>query len=168
MELNTARQREAFSQKSTYTIEEKKYIMERLNTERRIQQKKISITLEYTQYSQEEKKNILYELNEKRLESQHYAEIAKQRTRNKKIYVYDMLQFYKFLNMDREYFILIEDIQKLSTRPLILTLYNRVFGELKKKDFLIKVMPYSNRVHISNDMLRVYFKSYTLEDQSKI
>ena len=167
MELNTSRQREAFSQKNTYTPEEKQYIMERLDARRRIEQKKAMISQKYTQYSQKEKKDILNELNEKRLETQRYAEIAKQRTQNKKIYIYDMHQFYKILNMDREYFILIDETEKLSTKPEILTLYYRVFGELKKKDFLIKIMPHSNRVHISNDMLRVYFKSYPLEDQNQ-
>jgi hypothetical protein len=65
--------------------------------------------------------------------------------------------------MSREYYIDIEDIQKISSRPSIISLYYRVFGELKKKDFLIKIQKYSDKFYISDDILRVYFKTYSLE-----
>ena len=165
MELTTVQQEEAFSQKNTYTPDEKKYIMGRLNAERRVKQKKSTIVQNYTSYTDEEKNNILNELNEKRLESQIYKEIKKQRTFKKKVHTFDMQKFYKLQNMDREYFIHINEVEILSARPVILTLYYRIFGELKKKDFLMKVMLHSNRIYISNDMLRVYFKAYQLEDE---
>ncbi len=165
MELKTAQEREAFSQKNTYSADEKKYIMERLNAERRVKQKKEDIAHKYTNFTEEEKKNILNELNEKRLELQIYDEIKRQRTFKKKIYIYDSYKFYKIVNMEREYFIRIEDVESLTARPVILTLCYRSFGELKKRDFLMKVMVHSNKVYISNDMLRVYFKAYQLEDE---
>lgn len=165
MDFKTAQEEEAFSQQNTYTPDEKKYIMERLDAERRVKQKKNSIAQNYTAYTDEEKTNILNELNERRLEEQIYKEIKKQRTFKKKIHIFNMQKFYKLQNMDREYFIRIEDMEQLLTRPQILTLYYRVFGELKKKDFLMKVMSHSNRVYVSTDMLRVYFKAYQLEDE---
>ena len=165
MELSTVQQREIFSQKNTYTSDEKKYIMGRLDAERRVKQKKSTFVQNYINYTDEEKNNILNELNEKRLEAQIYKEIKKQRTFKKKVHIFAKQKFYKLENMDREYFIPIEDVEVLLTRPLILTLYYRVFGELKKKDFLIKIMLHSNRIYVSIDMLRVYFKSYQLEDE---
>lgn len=164
MELKTVQQQEAFSQKNTYTAEEKQYIMDRLNAERRIHQKKANIAKRYTEFTEEDKKNILKELNEKRLEEQLYAEIKRKRTSNKKIYTFDVRSFYKLLEMGREYYMLVDDMDKLSARPQIITLYFKVFGELKKKDFLMQTKVYSDKVFISDDMLRVYFKAYKLED----
>ena len=163
MELNTALQREAFSQKNTYTLEEKQYIMQRLNEQRRIQQKKETISQRYTKYTVEEKKHILNELNDKRREEQVYIEIERKRTHNKKIYTFGERSFYKFLGMDREYYIRINALENLTSRPKIITIYFKVFGELKKKDFLMQIRIYSENIFISNDVLKVYFKEYKLE-----
>lgn len=162
MELKSSEQRENFSKKSTYTEEEKKYIMQRLDEQRR---KEKCQKRRYTKYSEEEKQNILRDLNDKRLEKQLYAEIEKRRVFHKKIYTFDIREFYKFTHMDREYFIETKDVKKLSTRPQILTLYHRTFGEMKKRDFLMKIAVYSDKIFISDDMLRIYFKGYSLEGE---
>ena len=164
MELKTAQEKKAFSEKNTYTAEEKRYIMDRLNAERRIQQKKAEISKRYTEFTEEEKKNILKELNEKRLEAQMYDEIKRKRTAKKKIYRFDVRAFYKVLDMGREYYLLVEDMEKLGARPQIITLYFKVFGEMKKKDFLMQTKNYSDKVFISDDMLKVHFMAYKLED----
>lgn len=165
MELKTSEQIEDFSNKSTYTDEEKKYIMQRLNAQRIKEQKQKSKKRKYSRYSEAEKENILKNLNDKRLEAQLYQEIEERRIFHKKIYHFDVRAFYKFTQMDREYFIETKDLKKLSSRPQILTLYHRTFGEMKKKDFLMKTEVYSDKIFISDDMLRVYFKGYKLEDE---
>ena len=53
MELNTAQEIEQFSQKNTYTPEEKKYIMEKLNSERLLEQKKVPEVHDYKKYTSE-------------------------------------------------------------------------------------------------------------------
>ena len=165
MELNTTEQIEIFSQKNTYTDEEKKYIMQQLNTLRIEKNEKERLSPHYKKYTSEEKSDILRELNDKRLEAQLYKEIEKRRLHNKKKYRFDVREFYKFLHMDREYFIELKDLELLSTRPQILTLYYRTFGEMKKKDFLVKTEVYSDKIFISNDVLKVYFKGYSLEHE---
>jgi len=165
VELNTVEEIEAFSQKNIYSDEEKKYIIEQLNAKRLSENKEENLSKQYKKYTPEEKDNILKELNDKRLEKQLYEEIEKRRIHNKKLYTFDMREFYKFLHMDREYFIELKDLDLLSNRPQILTLYFRTFGEIKKRDFLIKTEIYSDRIFISNDVLRVYFKGYSLENE---
>jgi len=163
--LTSNEEKRNFSQKDTYTEEEKKYIMQQLNAHRLNEQKISTKNRVYTRYSAQEKNDILREINEKRLEKQLYSEIEKRRINNKKIYTFDIRKFYKFLHMDREYFIELKDMKELSNRPQILTLFYRTFGEMKKMDFLIKIEIYSDKVFISNDVLRVYFKGYSLENE---
>lgn len=165
MELKSSEQIEKFSNKSTYTEAEKKYIMQRLNDQRKKEKQEKCKKRRYRRYSEEEKQNILRDLNDKRLEKQLYEEIAQRRVLHKKIYQFDIREFYKFTQMDREYFIETKDVERLSNRPQILTLYHRTFGEMKKRDFLMKTVVYSDKIFISADMLRVYFRGYTLESE---
>ena len=165
MELNTSEEIEIFSQKNTYTDEEKKYIMQQLNARRIEQKEKERPSLHYKKYTLEEKSNILRELNDKRLEIQLYKEIEKRRLYHKKKYKFDVREFNKFLHMDREYYIELKDLELLSNRPQIMTLYFRTFGEMKQKDFLVKTEVYSDKIFISNDVLRIYFKGYSLEHE---
>jgi hypothetical protein len=69
--------------------------------------------------------------------------------------------------MEREYYIEIDACKKLSSRPTILPLYYRTFDELKKKDVLVKTEVYSDKIFISYNAIRVYFKAYTLEEKHK-
>jgi len=156
----------SFSTKETYSTEEKKLIMERLNEERLIHQKAEETLLSQKKtYSEEEKKKILDKLNEKRLSTQKREEIQKSRLHNKKIYKFTSKEFYKFTNMEREYYIEIEDCNKFSSRAAIFTLYYKSLTELKKKDVLLKTEIYSKEIFISYDILRVYFRGYSLEDE---
>ena len=116
------------------------------------------------EYSKEYKTKILSNLNEKRLSVQKREEIKKKRTDKKKIYKFASKEYYKFMHMEREYYIEIKDCEKVSSRPAIITLYYRTFHELQKKDVLLKTEIYSDKFFISSDAIRVYFKSYTLED----
>lgn len=163
MELKTAQEIEQFSQKNTYTPEEKNYIMEKLNSARLLEEKRGDAGSHI--YTVKEKMDILKDLNDQRLENQIYEEIKKRRTYKKKIYKQDVRAFYKIANMDRGYLIKVDDLKELSGRALILPLYYKMFGELKKKEFLMKTEIYSDKVFVSADVLRVYFKGYNLENE---
>jgi len=163
MQLNSQQEKEDFSNKSTYSPEEKKYIMEQLNAQRLKNQEKMEP--EHKKYSAERKREILNEINDKRLEKQFYEDMKKRRIYNKKVYTFDLRYFYKFEHMDREYYMEVTDVQKLSSEAQIFTLYHRTFGEIKKKDFLIKIEVYSDKIFISDDVLRIYFKGYSLENE---
>ena len=153
-------------QKEVYSDEEKKSILKMLNADRQMKQKKKENTKSHTNYTQEDKEKILNSLNDRRLSQKTQDEIKKRRTYNKKKYQFGNKKYYKFLNMDREYYIDMNDCSKISSRPAIITLYYKVFGELKKQDFLMKVEVYSEKIFISNDMLRVHYKGYSFEDNN--
>lgn len=157
---------ESFSRKETYTAEEKKFIMDRLNAERLIHQRaEEAASGKKRFYTEEEKKHILEKLNEKRLSRQKREEIQKRRTYKKEIYRFGSKECYKFTNMERDYFIQICDLEKLSSRPSMISLHYRSIDELKRKDVLIKTEIYSDKFFISHDPIRVYFKQYALEDE---
>ncbi len=159
---------ESISRKETYSTEEKKFIMDRLNEERLVQQRaEEALSDKKGPYTEEEKAKILNKLNEKRLSTQKREEIQKRRTHKKKTYKFGNKEFYKFKNMEREYYIEIEDCNKFSSRPVIVTLFYKTVSayELKKKDVLIKTEIYSDNFLISMDSIRVYFKGYSLEDE---
>ncbi len=154
--------------KDIYSGEEKKYILDTLNAERLLRQKKERISKTYNEYTKADKKDILKELDEQRLDAQRFKVIKKRRTDNKQKYQFGSKEFYKFSHMNREYYIDLNDVEKISSRPVIMSLYYKIFGELKKKDFLIKVEIYSDKFFISDDILRVYFKGYSLERERAI
>ncbi len=159
---------ESFSKKKTYSDEEKQLIMDRLNEERLIHQRvEEEFKGKKRSYTEEEKKKILAKLNEKRLSTQKREEIKKKRLHNKKIYKLGNKEFYKFTNMEREYYIEVADCDKITTRPSIVTLYYKSVSEyeVKKKDVLIKTEIYSDKFFVSYDVVRVYFKGYSLEDE---
>jgi len=159
---------ESFSRKETYTAEEKKFIMDRLNAERLIHQRaQEEVAGKKKFYTAEEKKKILEKLNEKRLTRQKREEIEKRRSGNKEIYRFNGKEYNKFTDMERDYFILTSDIKRLSSRPSIITLYYRSIYELLRKDVLIKTEVYSDKFFISYDPIRVYYKQYTLENEKK-
>ena len=159
---------EAYRRKDTYSDDEKKIIMDRLDEERRVHQEATKgLDNKKAIYTENEKNKILNKLNEQRLSTQKREDIKKSRIENKEVYKFGGKIFYKFLNMEREYFIETIDCDKFSRRPAIISLYYRTFGELKKKDVLIKTEVYSDKIFISYDAIRVYFKGYALEDIRK-
>ncbi len=152
------------SQKETYSDEEKEFILKRLNDERLQQQKPKDVSLTVTKlYSKEDKDDILKKLNEERLRIQRHEEMKWKRVENKEIYKFGQKEYYKFVNMEREYYLEKESFKNFSSRPSIVTLYYRTFGEMKRKDVLLKIELYSEKIFISYNAIRVYFKSYSLE-----
>lgn len=154
------------SEKETYSEEEKNLVMKRLNEERLIHQRvKEILDGKIKDYSKEEKSKILTNINEYRLSKQKREEITSKRIKNKEKYVFASKEFYKFIKMDREYFIEIKECENLSSKAKIIPLYYKTFEELKKKYVLIKVEIYSEFFFISCDSIRVYFKTYAIEDK---
>ncbi|HEY9189764.1 MAG TPA: hypothetical protein VIM88_02765 [Sulfurovum sp.] len=157
---------ERFAKKETYTAEEKKFIMDRLNEQRLIHQRAAEEAAGKKRfYTEEEKKKILQKLNERRLSTQKREEIQQRRTYKKKIYTFGGKKCYKFTKMERDYFIEISDLKKLSSRPAMIRLYYNSIDELKRKDVLMKTEIYSDKFFISHDPIRVYYKQYALEDE---
>ena len=156
------------TKKEIYTAEEKKIIMDRLNEDRRIHQEaERNLDSKTKKYDDDEKKMVLEILNEKRLSTQKREKIKKARTYKKQTYKFGSKEFYKLKQMEREYYIEISEVEKLSSRAIILPLYYRTFEELNKKEVLIKVEIYSEKIFISYNPIRVYFKGYLLEDEYK-
>ncbi len=154
--------------KETYTAEEKKLIMDRLNEERLIHQRVHErLDGKIQDYTEDEKSQILHMLNEQRLSKQKREEIRRKRIEKKEKYSFNNREFYKFTKMEREYYIEINECEKLTSRPIILTLYYKTFEEFKRKDVLIKTELYSDKFFVSYNPIRVYFKQYALEDQRK-
>ena len=151
--------------KDVYSDEEKKIILERLDAERKARQEEERDKINQdTKLSLSEKEKILQKLDEERRLTQKYKELQKRRLRNKKVYHIENRVLYKFLDMDRSYYIQIKDCELLSSRPMILPLFYRGFDGLKKKEVLIQVRDYSEKIFISDDVIRVYFKQYALEE----
>jgi len=153
-------------EKETYNTEEKQIIMTRLNEERLIHQRvRERLDGKIESYSETEKVQILNILNEQRLSKQKREDIRTKRTEKKKIYKFGSKEFYKFTKMEREYYIEVHECESTSSRPKLISLYYRTFEELKKKDVLIKIEVYSEYFSISYNPIRVYFKTYALEDE---
>ena len=152
------------SKKETYSSDEKKFILERLNNERQREQKlRGEFSKATEQYSEQDKCDILNHLNEERVRAQKCEEMKKKRLHNKEIYKFGNKEYYKFVNMEREYYLEAESCGKFSSQPSIVPLYYRTFGEMKKKDVLLKIAVHTEKIFISYDAIRVYFKPYSFE-----
>jgi len=149
--------------KETYTIEEKKAIMEMLNKERKQKDQARLKKQEKTNLNIKDKKQILNKLTRERRDAQLFEQMEKKRVENKKIYIFHNKEFYKIKNLERDYYFKVEDYEKLSHRPKIVTIYHDFLGELKKKDILIQIRRYSDKIFISDDLIKVYYKSCYFE-----
>ncbi|WP_294954814.1 hypothetical protein [Sulfurovum sp.] len=159
---------ETIVKKETFSKEEKAFILERLNAERLEKQKFQKDSSRQTKdYTDEEKHRILQELNEKRIREQHQTEMKRIRFLDKKIYTFGSKKFYKLKEMEREYYLEVETCKNFSSRPAIVSLCYRTFGEMKKREVLLKIEPHSEKIFISKDPIRVYFKPFALEEIHK-
>ena len=156
---------ENIAKKDTFTEEEKQFIIDRLNRERLERQKFQELAKsQKKQYTQEDKNRILKELNDKRIRDEHRKEMKRIRFLNKEVYIFGNKRFFKLQDMEREYFLEVETCKHFTSRPSIVPLYYRTFGEMKKRDVLLKIETHSDKIFISKDAIRVYFKPFALED----
>ncbi|WP_415408172.1 hypothetical protein ACLHDG_06370 [Sulfurovum sp. CS9] len=112
-----------------------------------------------------EKKNILNHLNEQRLSRQENEEIQKKRFENKKIYTIQNKQYYKIIDMKRAYYLEVDSCKNISYAQSMVLLYTYTFATMTARKGLAKIDKATERILISNDALRVYFKPYTLEEE---
>jgi len=156
---------ENIAKKEIFTEEEKQFILDRLNRERLERQKFQELVKSYKkQYTDEDKDRILKELNDKRIRDEHNKEMKRIRFLNKEIYKFGNKTFFKLKDMEREYFLEVKTCKNFTSRPCIVPLYYRTFGEMKKRDVLLKIELHSDKIFISKDAIRVYFKPFALED----
>jgi hypothetical protein len=160
--------------KETYSDEEKKWILERLDAERKERQKYQALK-KSTENKEEpekeepktEKEQILEKINEDRRIAQKYKELQRRRLKNKKVHKLENKTLYKILNMNRTYYINVEDSKRFSSKPQIFPIYYQGFDGLKRKDVLIQIKDYSDKIFLSEDVLKVYYKQVSLEDNPK-
>ncbi|MEA1954838.1 MAG: hypothetical protein U9O24_10655 [Campylobacterota bacterium] len=153
------------SKKETFSEEEKKLILERLNNDRLIKQFEDEDAGKT--YTKEEKKDVFERLNKERLRVQKNDEMKKKRLHNKKIYTFANELYYKLEGMSKEYYIKESFLKEYSGKPMITTIYSQTFLELKKRDVLIRTEFDSEGILISLDPIHINFKSYLLEDESE-
>ena len=157
-----------------YSVEEKRWIIERLNAERKERQtyeeertKDCDAPEKKEQEFLSEKEKILARIDKERRIAQKYKELQKRRLKNKKIYTLENRTLYKIILTNKEYYIDVDDCKRLSSVPGIFPVFYLRYGGLKKKEALIRIKEYSDKIFISEDVLRVYFKSASLEDGRK-
>jgi len=166
---------EIIKSQETYTEDQKKLILERLNNER-LKRQKENLRLEKRDkeissngkktYAKEEKRAILERLNQERLSQQRYRDIKRNRTLGKKIYSIKGKDYYMFKDTPRPYYILVEDLNSISGRPSIHSLYYKGYdNEFIKKDMLMKIKVYSEKIFISSDVIRIKFEEHSLENE---
>jgi predicted methyltransferase len=156
--------------KEIYSEEEKRLILQRLNEERlRAQQssQQVKVKEKKRHFTEADKRKILEKLNENRLAQQRYAKIREERTKDREIYKFSAKEYYKLLGMQRAYYLPIEVCEIIDNRPKIITLFYQTLDALQKKDVLMKTENFSKGFFISEDVLRVYYKSYELEKKRK-
>ena len=148
-----------------YSLEEKRIILHQLNEERiKNQSKKENAHALLSKYHSREKSDILEKLDQKRRRNQEKNRLHKCTFGNKKIYILENREFYKILDLGRDYYIKIEDCHNHSYRPELITLYHQGFDGLKKTKVLVKFKTDTDKIYISEDALRVYFKESSLEE----
>ncbi len=156
---------------SEYTEDEKNNILNKLNAERKKKQEEEEEKEEekkeeekHFEYTEDEKNNIFEELDDKRRKKQDKDKIHKYKYGNKKVYNLENREFYKIIGLGREFFIKTEDCHNHDSRPETLSLYHHGFDGLRKTEALVNFKDSSDKIFISEDKLRVYFKASSLEE----
>jgi len=145
---------------SIYSDQEKKNIMNMLNTQRKERENSTNIS----SFSTQSKEKILDSLNRQRRDEYLFKHMSEKRISNKKVYIIHNKKFYKIKNLERDYLFKIDDYDKLSSRPKVISIFYDFLGELKKKDVLIQIRRYSDKIFISDDLIKVYYKTCHFEN----
>lgn len=109
-------------------------------------------------------KNVIWNnLKEERLLRQKNKEMNKTILANKKVYYIHNKKYYKLVGMYGDYYLQANSLRKLSVSPFLIELYRYTFIGMQAKIGLMKVDKSTNNIFISEDTLRVDFKSYEFE-----
>ncbi|RRS30036.1 MAG: hypothetical protein P794_08770 [Epsilonproteobacteria bacterium (ex Lamellibrachia satsuma)] len=112
-----------------------------------------------------EKQKILNQLNQERLFRQKNDEMQKKRFENKKIYTIQNKKYYKIMDFKHSYYIKVENYKNISYAQTTVLLYTYTFTTMTVRKGLAKIDKATERILISNDALRIYFKPYILEEE---
>ncbi|GEM_PF-908330 len=168
-----------FEKTLTFTVEEKKWILEQLNEERRQKQieKERRETLEamkkernktqahHSNIDDDVKKQILAKIDEERKEAQKAKEMARKRFYQKNIYTINGREYYRFEGLERIYYILTDDAKKITPTPNEFTIYYQGFEGFRPKKVFIYIKEYADKLFVSEDTQKTYFKEYALEEK---
>lgn len=110
-----------------------------------------------------DKKKIWKQLNEDRRLRQQNKEMEKSRFSNKKIYTIDNKNYYKVIGMTHTYYLQVNSLNYLRASQVVIQLCQYTFNGMKSKRGLLKIDKVTNKIFISEDTVRVYFKSCALE-----
>ena len=77
-------------------------------------------------------------------------------------------KFYKLLGDNVDFYVLEDALKEIPSTQFKIQLYTYSFAGMKKKDrALIKINQTNNKIFVSEDSLRVYFKPYKIESIKK-
>ncbi len=116
-----------------------------------------------------EKKKIWEALNQDRLQYQKDKELEKERLKNKKIYAIYGKKYFKLVGENVDYYVLEDSLKNIPSSQYAIQLYGYSFSGMKIKErALIKMDKTTNNILISEDRVRVYFKSYKIESLKRV
>lgn len=110
-----------------------------------------------------DKKKIWNRLNKERLRRQKEKALEAERLSGKKCYTLFGKHYYKLLGDNAEYYIFEKNLKDLHSAQSIHKVYRCSFSGMKSKKVLMKIDKLNNRIMISDDILRIYFKAYKIE-----
>lgn len=116
----------------------------------------------FMKISSKKKREIWDKLNEKRVLFQKKELLETKFLSNKKIYLLFGKEYYKLVGENKHFYIRKEDFNTLLTQSII-EIYQYYFSGMRSKKVRIKIDTVSNKIFVSEDILRIYFKVYTIE-----
>lgn len=116
-----------------------------------------------SKFTEEEKENIFKQLNEQRLLRQKNEERHKNRLKNKKVYNINNKRYYRIDDLNRSYYIAEDELQHISYRPKVISLFTYSYTIMQETKGLIRIDWATDRLLVSDDIMRIYFKPFRLK-----
>ena len=110
-----------------------------------------------------EKKKIWDKLNKERLQRQKEKELEKERLANKKIYAIYGKKYYKLVGDNGDFYVLEDTLKDIPSSQFVIQVNRYSFSGMRTSRALLKIDKVTNKIFLSEDTLRVYFKPYTIE-----
>ena len=162
---------EKTTDKTSYTPEEKRCILEALNARRKREEKEKKShrvpsenqIVKKTKYTEEEKRRILEELNARRKREQKARESIRAYLSDKKIYLYKGKSYYKVKDYKQSFYILKETMNLLADTVCSVELERSGYTANRRQKGFIKWDMSSKRILISLSNVRVYYKPFEIE-----
>ncbi|HHD78719.1 MAG TPA: hypothetical protein ENK98_03655 [Epsilonproteobacteria bacterium] len=110
-----------------------------------------------------EKKKIWNKLNEDRLLRQKEKELDKARLHHKKLYAIYGKKYYKLIGEYGDYYVLEDALKNLPSSQFVIQVNRYSFSGMRTSRAVLKIDKSTNKMFLSEDTLRVYFKPYEIE-----